>query len=121
MSANMKNNIKYILNVIKFGSACSFCSGFILGLVPNDINLKINGKDKFNRVRVPLPIIGGFIGLSGFIFSPFLITNYFLNGTFFDKLIDKYNIDIKRYHQYDGSDNKYAYPSKIHIEIVKKD
>lgn len=111
------NNIKYLFQGLKFGSACSFCYGFIIGFIPNDIQLKINNK-KYNKV--PLPILGGFIGLSGFIFSPFLITNYFLNGSYFDKLVDKYDIDIKRYHQYDGNDNKYAYPSMIHIDIMKK-
>ena len=40
---------------------------------------------------------------------------------YFDKLIDKYNINIKRYHQYDGNDNKYAFPSIIMIEINKKE
>lgn len=43
------------------------------------------------------------------------------NGTYFDKLYDriqeKYSIQVKRYHQYDGNDNKYAYPSLISIEI----
>jgi hypothetical protein len=43
------------------------------------------------------------------------------NGTYFDKLYDriqeKYSIQVKRYHQYDGNCNKYAYPSSICIEI----
>lgn len=44
-----------------------------------------------------------------------------VNGTYFDKLYDriqeKYSIQVKRHHQNDGSDNKYAYPSLICIEI----
>lgn len=59
------------------------------------------------------------------ITSPFLITNYFFNGLYFDKLYDKlhdkYDIDVKRYHQYDGNNNKYGFPSIIMIEINKKE
>jgi hypothetical protein len=68
-----------------------------------------------------LPFVGGFIGIGVFLCFPFLFTNYMVNGTYFDKLYDKmpekYSIQIKRYHQYDGSNNKYAYPSLICIEI----
>ena len=43
--------------------------------------------------------------------------NYFYNGTYFDKLIDEYDINIARYYQYDGLNNKYGYPSTININI----
>jgi hypothetical protein len=56
----------------------------------------------------------------GVMFSPFLIINYFCNGIYFDKLIYKYNINIERYHQYDGKNNKYAYPSSIYLIIKSK-
>jgi hypothetical protein len=52
--------------------------------------------------------------------SPLLIINYFCNGMYFDKLIDKYNINIERYHQYDGKNNKYAFPSLLILSIKSK-
>jgi len=91
----------------------------IIGFVPNNVHLKINNK-KYIRGPIPLPIVTGFLGLTGFIFSPLLITNYFINSSYLDKLFDKYDINIKRYHQYDENDNKYAYPSIINIEITNK-
>ena len=39
---------------------------------------------------------------------------------YFDKLIDKYNINIERYHQYDGKNNKYAFPSLLILSIKSK-
>ena len=112
----MKMNI--FINGIKLGICSSFVTGSCLCLMPNKISVKIN-KKKINNIN--LPILGGCFGVFGFLSSPILITNYFCNGLFFDKLYDKYNIDIKRYHQYDGNDNKYAYPSIIIIEINKKE
>ena len=46
--------------------------------------------------------------------------NYFYNGVYFDKLLDKYDINVERYHQYDVRHNKYGYPSIIIINIKKK-
>jgi len=39
---------------------------------------------------------------------------------YFDKLIDQYDIDIERYHQYDGKNNKYAFPSLLILNIKTK-
>ena len=69
---------------------------------------------------LPIPVITGLIGSMGIIFSPLLIINYFCNGVYFDKLVDKYDINVERYHQYDARYNKYAYPSIIIINIKKK-
>ena len=110
--------MKLFINGIKVGICASYFTGSCLCLVPNKISVKVNEK-KFNRIN--LPIIGGCLGVLGFLSSPFLITNYFFDGLFFDKLYDKYNIDIKRYHQYDGNNNKYAFPSYVIIEINKKE
>jgi len=101
-------------NITKIGLNAGFVFGFTLGLVPNKIKLTINNVKYSN---IPTPIIGGIIGMSLFAFSPFIVTNWIFNGVYIDKLIDKYDYNIKRYHQYDGNDNKYAYPSTIHLEI----
>jgi hypothetical protein len=106
-----------ISKIIKTGIICSSVTGSCIFLIPNNISIKIN-QTTFNRIY--LPIFGGCLGTFAFIFSPFLIINYFINGTNLDKLYDKYDVNIKRYHQYDGNNNKYAYPSKIIIEINKK-
>ena len=105
------------MNKIKNGLIYSFGTGFCLGLLPNKINTQINGK-KYNTI--PLPLIFGSISLMGFILSPILLGNYFFEGTFIDKLFDKYEFSIKRYHQFDGNDNKYAFPSTLIINIDKK-
>lgn len=99
------------------GMCFSYLTGSCLCLIPNKISLQVN-KKKYN---LNLPIIGGCLGVLGFLSSPFLIINYFFDGLYFDKLYDKYDIDIKRYHQYDGNDNKYAYPSYIQVKINKKE
>lgn len=111
---NYIKNIKNIKNFATLGLSTSFISGFTLGLIPNKISIKIN-KNKYNDI--PTPIVGGVIGMGCFIFSPFLMINYFSNSYYLDKFIDKYDLKIKRYHQYDGLNNKYAYPSIIQIEI----
>lgn len=111
--------MKLAIETIKIGLCTSFLTGCTLGMIPNRVSLKFNGKQKFYNIN--LPLAGGCLGVLGFVASPFLITNYFFDGVYFDKLYDKYNIDIKRYHQYDGNDNKYAFPSYIQIEINNKD
>jgi hypothetical protein len=110
--------MKLAIETIKIGLCTSFFTGFTLGMIPNKVSLKFNGKQKFYNIN--LPLAGGCLGILGFVSAPFLITNYFLDGVYLDKLYDKYNIDVKRYHQFDGTDNKYAFPSNIHIEINKK-
>lgn len=121
----MINNIKQIVPIIKNGAKCGFCVGFSCGLIfPNKISItKYTNENKIyhSSPGTILPFIGGFIGITGFLCFPLLFANYMVDGTYFDKLYDriqeKYSIQIKRYHQYDGNDNKYAYPSLICIEI----
>ena len=86
---------------------------FVLDVFP------INFEDKKYK-SLPIPLISGMICSVGLMVSPLLIINYFCNGMYFDKLIDKYNIDIERYHQYDGKDNKYAFPSLLILSIKYK-
>ena len=110
------NRINYIGLKIKNGLIYSFGTGFCMGLLPNKINVQINEKKYMN---IPLPLIFGCIGSMGFILSPVLLGNYFFGGTFIDKLFDKYEFTIKRYHQFDGNNNKYAYPSTLTINVDK--
>ena len=37
-----------------------------------------------------------------------------------DLLIDKHDINMERYHQYDGENNKYAFPSLLILSIKSK-
>ena len=110
--------MKQYKDLIKKGLCFSFMTSSCVSMVPNNLTIQIN-KKKITKIN--LPLLGGLIGVMSIISSPFLITNFFLNGSYFDKLYDKYNIDIKRYHQYDGNNNKYAFPSIIMIEINKKE
>ena len=91
-----------------------FASGFCAGCFPNTLVIEFEDK-KYKSL--PIPLISGLICSTGLVFSPLLIINYFYNGIYFDKLIDKYNINIKRHHQYDGKNNKYAFPSLLILSI----
>jgi len=102
-----------IITSVSYG----FVSGFCVGCLPNKLSIKFDDK-KYNSL--PIPLISGVICSLGLIFSPLLIINYFCNGMYFDKLIDKYDIDIERYHQYDGKNNKYAFPSLLILNIKTK-
>ena len=106
-----------IKNIIIRSVSCGFISGFCVGCFPNELCIKFQDK-KYNSVTIPL--ISGMICSVGLIVSPLLIVNYFCDGVYFDKLIDKYNINIERYHQYDGKNNKYAFPSLIILCIKSK-
>lgn len=128
----MINNIKHIVPIIKNSIRCGFgigfCSSFI---IPNNISVKKYTNEKktshlsSKTLGLIFPFIGGFVGASSVLCFPLLFANYMVNGTYFDKLYDKiqekYSIQVKRYHQYDGNDNKYAYPSLICIEIKVTD
>ena len=95
----------------------SFMSGMCAGMIPNQVTVY------FNQIRyhnIPMPFMGGCIGVAGLIGSPLLLTNYICNGLFFDKLIDKYDITVTRYHQYNITKNKYAYPSILMVYINYK-
>ncbi len=102
---------------IKNGIICGFVSGFFIGCVPNKLSIRFENK-KYNSL--PIPLISGLIGSMGIIFSPLLMVNYFCNGVYFDKLVDNYDINVERHHQYDGQNNKYAYPSSLIINIKSK-
>ena len=104
-------------NIIIKSVSYGFVSGFCVGCFPNKLSIKFEDK-KYNSI--PIPLLSGLICSFGIIFSPLLIINYFGNGMYFDKLIDKYNINIERYHQYDGKNNKYAFPSLIILSITSK-
>lgn len=110
------NNFNNMYSIIKKGMICSFGFGFSVGLLPNKINIKINNK----KLNMPFPLITGCIGTFGFLSFPFLLTNYYLKTAYFDKLVDKYDFDFKRYYQYDGTNNKYGYPSYLTINIRSK-
>jgi len=113
----MNFTLKYINTKIKYGIIYGFASGFCLGCFPNKVYIHFEEK-KYNSL--PIPVISGLIGSMGIILSPILMINYFCDGIYFDKLVDKYNINVERYHQYDGNNNKYAYPSQLIINIKSK-
>jgi hypothetical protein len=95
----------------------SFIGGMCTCMFPNKVTIY------FNHVRyhnIPIPLVGGCIGVAGIITSPVLITNYLGNGLFFDKLIDKYDITVTRYHQYNITRSKYGYPSTFMVYISVK-
>ena len=106
-----------INNIIIRSDSCCFISGFCVGCFPNKLCIKFEDI-KYNSL--PVPLISGLICSVGLIVSPFVIINYFCNGVYFDKLIDKYNITLERYHQYDGRNNKYAFPSSLILSIKTK-
>lgn len=112
------NNItaKYKNKIIGMVTS-GFVSGFCAGCFPNKVCIRFENKQ---YKSLPIPIITGFIGSMGIIFSPLLMINYLCNGVYFEKWIDQYNIHVERYHQYDGTDNKYAYPSLLIINIKSK-
>ena len=101
---------------IRKGLINSFTVGFCTGCFPNKLYIKFENKKYTN---IPLPLLGGLVGSIGFIFSPLLMINYLCNGTYFDRLIDKYDINLERYHQYDDKYNKYAFPADFRICLKK--
>ncbi len=113
MYFTLKNMISKVNNLI----ICGFISGFCVGCFPNKFYINFEGR-KYKSIETPL--ITGVIGSIGIILSPLLMVNYFCNGTYFDRFIDKYDINMERHHQYDGKNNKYAYPSLLIINIKSK-
>jgi len=113
MYSTLKHIIPKVNNLIISG----FISGFCVGCFPNKLHINFEGR-KYNFIEMPL--ITGVIGSTGIILSPLLIINYLCNGTYLDRLVDKYDINMERYHQYDGKNNKYAYPSLLIINIKSK-
>jgi hypothetical protein len=110
---NIRRNIGY---TIGYG----FLTGFIFGCFAKNASLHYKNK----RIQIPIPLITGFIGSIGIIMSPFVFVSCFNNLTYFDKLIDvfadNYNFNVERIHQYDETNNKYAFPSLITLNIEPK-
>lgn len=104
-------------NIIIKSVSYGFASGFCVGCLPNSLYIKYEDR-KYKSI--PIPLISGLICSLSLFFSPLLIMNYCSNGVYFDKLIDRYNINIERYHQYDNKNNKYAFPSSIILNIKSK-
>lgn len=98
-----------------------FITGFCVGCIPNKLCMKFEHEHKNKNINLPIPLLLGLICSAGIIFSPLLVMNYFCDGVYFDKFIDrfidKYDIKMQRFHQYDGKDNKYAFPSIIILNI----
>lgn len=95
----------------------SFVVGMSACMVPNQVTIYFNHARYHN---IPMPLLGGCIGVASLIASPLLITNYLCNGLFFDKLVDNYDITVIRYHQYNITKSKYAYPSVLMVYINAK-
>lgn len=104
------------LRPIIFGS---FLTGFSIGLIPNRISLYINDK-RCTALSHYKPIIFGITSVVALGCLPFITVLSITNSSLFDKVIDKYDVSIERWHQYDGNDNKYAYPSIIQINLRRK-
>lgn len=102
-----------IIGIVSSG----FVSGFCLGCFPNKLSIHFEN-EKYKSILIP--IMSGMICSMAITFSPFLMINYLCNGTYFDILFDKYDIDIKRYHQGDGEGNKYGYPSSLILNVKYK-
>jgi hypothetical protein len=108
---------KHIASKMKNGMIYGFASGFFVGCFPNKLSVRFENT-KYSSL--PIPLLSGLIGSTGFLCSPLLLINYFYRGVYFDKWIDKYDIHIERHHQYDGDDNKYAFPSLVVVNIQRK-
>ena len=116
----MNFTLKHVATKIKNGIIGGFFCGFFIGCFPNKLSICFEDKNKNKRIiSPPIPLISGFIGSIGIILSPLLLINYFCNSVYFDKLFDKYDINLVRYHQYNGL-HKYGYPSLLIINIKSK-
>lgn len=113
----MNFTFRHLASKIKNGITYGFVTGVCIGCIPNKVLIRFEDKKYYSLYT---PLISGLICSTGIILSPLLIINYVSNGKYIDKLIDKYDINIKRYHQYDGENNKYAYPSLIYVNIKSK-
>ena len=109
--------LKYIAPKCKNLIISGFVSGFFIGCFPNKLAIKYQDKEYHS---IPIPLLSGVIGSMAVIISPLLIVNYVLDGAYFDKLYDKYDIDVERYYQSDNICDKYAFPSLLRINIKDK-
>ncbi len=109
--------LQKIKNGVIYGVASGFVSGFVVGCFPNKLYIRFEDQEIYS---LPIPLISGIIGSTGVICSPLLVANYIFNGTYFDKLVDKYDIKLERRYQYDVRHNKYTYPSSFIINIKRK-
>lgn len=99
-----------------------FVGGLTGMLATRYIQIKYNDK-KYISVHQSLPII---LGLFYYLLLPSIIfIDYYgklcMLDKFVDKLFDKYNFEIKRYHQCDNKpNNKYYGNSDLYIDIFSK-
>lgn len=116
---NYKKNTQILLIGVRNSFICGLCSGLIIA--PNDFNIEYKNKKSqyynFKNYCVSPILITGFLGILIYTSTPFLIYNFITSGVYFDKLIDKYDVTINRYHQLGYNDNKYYAPSSIYIKI----
>jgi hypothetical protein len=113
----MNFTLQKIKNWVIYGVGYGFFTGFAVGCFPNKLHIRFEEQKIYS---LPIPLISGLIGCTGVICSPLLVANYICNGTYFEKIVDKYDINLKRRHQYDTRHNKYAYPSSFIINIKRK-
>lgn len=115
----MSSKVTSIFRHFGRAMAFSFASGAVVGCFPNDVTIRYENKryDRTEYNRVPLPLLFGLISSTALVVSPLLVANYVCNGTYFDKWVDEYVIELNRYHQFDGNNNKYAFPSLLALHI----
>ena len=107
------------MNCVRHLLVGAFISGGSIGCCfPNKIIIRFSDDNGYQPMRLPMPLMTGVICSAALMCSPLLLLNYAFNGVYVDKWIDKHTIIIKRYHQYDGNDNKYAFPSSLHVTIL---
>ena len=116
------SNLILLKRTIKICSIPIFFGGCFL----NDrFTVIYSSKRKKLQVVHYLPLIFGLTIIPTLIvISPIFLVDSMFNlciiDKFVDKIIDNYDLDIKRYHQHDGSDNKYYSNSLFEIYISKK-
>ena len=140
---NIISMAKIYMAKAKMDMASGFVVGFVVGCIPNNpIHIQVSGVQvsgvqvsgvqvsgvqvtgkRYNNV--PVPVITAVLGSVCMLIYPLILSNYFLSNCFLsnsyiDKWIDRYDFNIQRYHQYDGNNNKYAYPSILEINIKKR-
>jgi hypothetical protein len=105
------------MNKIRNVFAGSFVGGLCVGMFPTKVNIHVNNVRYGN---IPMPLLGGFIGVAGLVASPILITNYVLDGAIFEQLFNQYHIDVVRYNRLIVTENNYVYSSIFNVYITDK-
>lgn len=124
----MINSLKHKLIIISsFSSLVGVTGGFLFG--NRVIFIKYGEKPNTLVLRHSIPLISAltcsFLFPTLLICSPIIAIDYYGNLCAVDKITDrihsKYLFEYKRYHQYDGNNNKYYAPSNLHITIKNKE